>query len=76
MSWFDVTNHENNTTLLTIDFKISPCNVVFNLNPLSETPNQIILAPFSLFSGNGVWTLLFIVNPFQKLNKEYFYIKN
>ena len=40
--------------LSTINFKISPCNVVFNLNPPSETPNQINFAPFSLFSGNEV----------------------
>ena len=51
--------------LSTINYKIPPSiHVMSSLtwNPLSEIPNQTILAPFSLFSGNRSLNTFIIVN--------------
>ena len=67
------------TGLSTINYKTPPSiHVMSSLtwNPLSETPNQTVLAPLFFVLRQRSLNTFIIVNPFQKLSKEYFHIKN
>ena len=62
--------------LSTINYKISPCNVVFNLKShLGETKPNDFSPIFFVLREQSLNTFIYC-EPISKVSKEYFHIKN